>query len=127
VRLAPEARLSDEAFKFSLAFRELTYYFIRVGKDAFVDPQSAFSGQRGPSNRVAVEVDVKLDEFEVCFLRGDRAEFGELAPRAWRVVEQMRCHSLLVGQFALPRWIVDVAAQPLDNQCPRIRSLYALR
>jgi uncharacterized protein YydD (DUF2326 family) len=52
-RLAPEARLPDEAFKFSPAFRELAYYFIRVGKDAFVDPQTAFSGQRGPSKRVA--------------------------------------------------------------------------
>jgi uncharacterized protein YydD (DUF2326 family) len=52
-RLAPEAKLPGEPFKFSPAFRELAYYFIRVGKDAFVDPQTAFSGQRGPSKRIA--------------------------------------------------------------------------
>ncbi|MFT3965669.1 MAG: hypothetical protein QM690_07295 [Sphingobium sp.] len=55
-RLAPEARLPEEPFKFSPAFRELAYYFIRVGKDAFVDPQTAFSGQRGPSKRIATSL-----------------------------------------------------------------------
>ncbi|MER8639188.1 DUF2326 domain-containing protein [Mesorhizobium sp. M1365] len=36
------------------SFRDLSYYFIRIGKDAYVDPQTAYRNQSGPSKRISV-------------------------------------------------------------------------
>jgi uncharacterized protein YydD (DUF2326 family) len=44
--------LNDTAV--SPSFRDLSYYFIRIGKDAFVDPQMAYRNQSGPAKRSAV-------------------------------------------------------------------------
>lgn len=52
-RLMPEAQVPNGPMKFTPTFRDLTHYFIRLGKDAFTDPQTAFRGQPGPSRRVA--------------------------------------------------------------------------
>ena len=38
----------------SPSFRELAYYYMRVGKAAFVDPKLVFQGQSGPSSRLSV-------------------------------------------------------------------------
>lgn len=38
----------------SPSFRELAYYYMRVGKAAFVDPKVVFQGQSGPSSRLSV-------------------------------------------------------------------------
>lgn len=51
-RLVPEARLPDEPMKFNPNFRELSYYLIRLGKEAFVEPQTAFKNQSGLSRRM---------------------------------------------------------------------------
>jgi len=51
-RLVPEARLPDEPMKFNPGFRDIAYYLIRLGKDAFAEPQTAFRGQSGLSRRI---------------------------------------------------------------------------
>jgi len=51
-RLAPEAKLSEQPLAFSPTFRELVYYFIRIGKAALADPQVAYSNQAGASKRL---------------------------------------------------------------------------
>ncbi len=38
--------------KFSPNFRDISYYLIRLGKEAFAEPQTAFRGQSGLSRRV---------------------------------------------------------------------------
>jgi uncharacterized protein YydD (DUF2326 family) len=52
-RLVPEARLSSEPMKFVPSFRELSYYYIRLGKEAYSDPQTAFGSQPGLSRRIS--------------------------------------------------------------------------
>lgn len=52
-RLVPETRLPDEPMKFVPSFRELSYYYIRLGKEAYSDPQTAFRSQPGLSRRVS--------------------------------------------------------------------------
>ncbi|TXM73464.1 DUF2326 domain-containing protein [Methylobacterium sp. WL69] len=51
-RLVPEARLPDEPMKFNPSFRSLSYYLIRLGKEAFAEPQTAFKNQSGLSRRI---------------------------------------------------------------------------
>lgn len=51
-RLVPEARVSDEPMKFNPSFRDLSYYLIRLGKEAFAEPQTAFKNQSGLSRRI---------------------------------------------------------------------------
>lgn len=51
-RFLPEGRLPDEHMKFSPNFRDISYYLIRLGKEAFAEPQTAFRGQSGLSRRV---------------------------------------------------------------------------
>jgi uncharacterized protein YydD (DUF2326 family) len=51
-RFLPEGRLPDEIMKFSPSFRDISYYLIRLGKEAFAEPQTAFRGQSGLSRRV---------------------------------------------------------------------------
>ena len=52
-RLVPEARLPDEPMKFVPSFRELSYYYMRLGKEAYSDPQTAYRGQSGLSRRIS--------------------------------------------------------------------------
>lgn len=49
----PDTRKDTDATAFSPSFRELALYFIRLGRDAFVDPIKAFGSQSGPSKRLA--------------------------------------------------------------------------
>lgn len=51
-RLVPEAGLPNEPMKFNPNFRDLSYYLIRLGKEAFVEPQTAFKNQSGLSRRI---------------------------------------------------------------------------
>lgn len=51
-RLVPEARVPDERMKFNPGFRDLSYYLIRLGKEAFTEPQTAYKGQSGLSRRI---------------------------------------------------------------------------
>lgn len=51
-RFVPEGRLHDEVMKFSPNFRDISYYLVRLGKEAFAEPQTAFRGQSGLSRRV---------------------------------------------------------------------------
>lgn len=51
-RFLPEGRLPGEAMKFSPNFRDISYYLVRLGKEAFAEPQTAFRGQSGLSRRV---------------------------------------------------------------------------
>lgn len=51
-RLVPEARLPDSPMRFSPSFRDLSYYLIRLGKEAFAEPQTAFKHQSGLSRRI---------------------------------------------------------------------------
>lgn len=52
-KFLPEAQLPDDVMKFSPNFRDLSYYLVRLGKEAFAEPQTAFRGQSGLSRRVA--------------------------------------------------------------------------
>jgi uncharacterized protein YydD (DUF2326 family) len=52
-QLVPEARLSDEPMKFVPSFRELSYYYMRLGKAAYSEPQTAYRGQSGLSRRLS--------------------------------------------------------------------------
>ena len=51
-RFVSEGRLPDEVMKFSPNFRDISYYLVRLGKEAFAEPQTAFRGQSGLSRRV---------------------------------------------------------------------------
>lgn len=51
-RFVPEGKVPHEHFKFSPSFRDISYYLIRLGKEAFAEPQTAFRGQSGLSRRV---------------------------------------------------------------------------
>jgi uncharacterized protein YydD (DUF2326 family) len=51
-RFLPEGRLPGEILKFSPNFRDISYYLVRLGKEAFAEPQTAFRGQSGLSRRV---------------------------------------------------------------------------
>ncbi|MFC7478199.1 hypothetical protein ACFQS7_27890 [Dankookia sp. GCM10030260] len=53
-RLTPDSRVSEGNRKFAPSFREVSLYYIRLGKDAFVDPQIAFRAESGASKRLAV-------------------------------------------------------------------------
>lgn len=50
-RLVPESRLGS-TLSFSPDFRDLSRYFIRVGKDAYIDPQSSYRNENGPTKRL---------------------------------------------------------------------------
>jgi uncharacterized protein YydD (DUF2326 family) len=52
---------SSSSVPVSPSFRDLSYYFIRVGKDAFVDPQMAYRNQSGPAKRSAVTYLLELN------------------------------------------------------------------
>lgn len=52
-RLVPETRVPDDPMKFSPSFREISYYLIRLGKEAFTEPQTGFRQQSGVSRRVS--------------------------------------------------------------------------
>lgn len=51
-RLVPEARLLDEPMKFNPSFRDISYYLVRLGKEAFTEPRTAFKNQSGLSRRI---------------------------------------------------------------------------
>lgn len=51
-RFVPEGRVPGEIMKFSPNFRDISYYLIRLGKEAFAEPQTTFRGQSGLSRRV---------------------------------------------------------------------------
>jgi uncharacterized protein YydD (DUF2326 family) len=52
LRFMPNALVSKTPLKFSPTFREVAPYFIRLGKEAFLDPQQAIKNQPGPSKRL---------------------------------------------------------------------------
>lgn len=53
-RMVPEARLANEVMKFVPSFRELSHYYMRLGKEAYSEPQTAYRGQSGLSRRISV-------------------------------------------------------------------------
>ncbi|GIL41220.1 DUF2326 domain-containing protein [Roseiterribacter gracilis] len=50
----PDAKISGRANAFSPTFRELSHYFIRVGKAAYADPQIAFKQQPADTSRLSL-------------------------------------------------------------------------
>lgn len=52
-RFVSNARLGNDDFVFSPTFREIAQYLVRIGKEAFLDPQQAYKNQSGPSKRLS--------------------------------------------------------------------------
>jgi uncharacterized protein YydD (DUF2326 family) len=50
-----------EPFKFAPSFRDLAVYLFRLGKSAYVDPQTAFQNQSGASKRLCVSFLLRLN------------------------------------------------------------------
>lgn len=50
----PDALVDRASNTFAPTFRELAVYFVRLGKEAYADPQQAFHNQKGASKRLAV-------------------------------------------------------------------------
>lgn len=48
----PESKIIDDVRKYEPSFRELTYYLMRVGKEAYTHPDVAFGNQPGASRRL---------------------------------------------------------------------------
>lgn len=60
-RFIPDARVRGSEMAFSPTFRDLAVYFIRLGKDAFVDPEQAFKNQRAAAKRLAISYLLRLN------------------------------------------------------------------
>jgi uncharacterized protein YydD (DUF2326 family) len=58
-RYYPEAAVGEK--KFAPSFRDLAGYFLRVGKAAYVDPQTAFQNQSGATKRLCVSFLLRLN------------------------------------------------------------------
>jgi uncharacterized protein YydD (DUF2326 family) len=53
-RLIPDAVVPSANRKFAPSFREVVLYLIRLGKEAYIDPQIAFKSQSGASKRLII-------------------------------------------------------------------------
>lgn len=93
----------------SPSFRELAYYYMRIGKAAFVDPKLVFQGQSAASSRLSVsyllglnwEGQKKLDE-----KRQKSAEVGK-AITVLKAVEEAEIESL--GDLEAERVVMEEA------------------
>ena len=68
-------RLSDTG---SPSFREIAYYYMRLGKAAFIDPKQVFQGQSGPSMRLNVSYLLGLNWASQKALQTKRDHVGDI-------------------------------------------------
>ena len=58
---------------------------------------------------------MQSEKLNVLLSRIDRAELLQFLPGSRPIVLKVAAHCLLIGNLPIPSWIVDVRAQPFEN------------
>jgi len=111
-RFTPETRASGDQATFAPSFRDLAIYFIRLGKDAFSDPQQAFQNQKGTSKRLAVSYMLGLNWAGQRNLHGLQAERDRIAT-AMKAVSEVAASTReeTIGELEAERVVLEKALE----------------